>query len=305
MSDSLQPYGPQSTRLLCQLSSVTQSCLTLKDSGSGLPCPPPGDLPNPRIKPTSVLPALVSEFFTISTTWEPPNYWTAREFLVVILSWRNYFVCFTLILNERNQGRAQLLGAGGTFSQVRGNSEFGRNIDEGRSMVQTGKDWFSTVLSTSLVDCPFPFQPRLLFIFSQHLDQGTYLNRVLLIFNYVIWPRWLGCADVNEVTEFISRFERGLSRWIKLPGPQMHWPAIPAVSWGHRVGQWRVRGLEIVLPYRRVPRTQLKWCHLWRLGSVGSWLNPHVTLMMRGENAVRNLLKHMGKWWAKSYPPNS
>ena len=38
---------------------------------SGLPFPPPGDLPNPRIKPTSqVSPALAGGFFTISTTWE-------------------------------------------------------------------------------------------------------------------------------------------------------------------------------------------------------------------------------------------
>ena len=34
---------------------------------SGLPCPPPGDLPKPRIKPTSLMtPALPGRFFT---TW--------------------------------------------------------------------------------------------------------------------------------------------------------------------------------------------------------------------------------------------
>ena len=38
---------------------------------SGLPCPPPGDLPNPRIEPTTLSsPALVGRFFTISATWE-------------------------------------------------------------------------------------------------------------------------------------------------------------------------------------------------------------------------------------------
>ena len=38
---------------------------------SGLPCPPPGDLPNPGIEPTSLVsPALSSEFFTTNTTWE-------------------------------------------------------------------------------------------------------------------------------------------------------------------------------------------------------------------------------------------
>ena len=37
---------------------------------SGLPCPPPGDLPDPGIKPTSpAFPALTSRFFTT----EPPR----------------------------------------------------------------------------------------------------------------------------------------------------------------------------------------------------------------------------------------
>ena len=35
---------------------------------SGLPCPPPGDLPDSGIEPVS--PALVGEFFTTSITWE-------------------------------------------------------------------------------------------------------------------------------------------------------------------------------------------------------------------------------------------
>ena len=38
---------------------------------NGLPCPPPGDLPNPRIKPVSPRsPALAGGFFTTSATWE-------------------------------------------------------------------------------------------------------------------------------------------------------------------------------------------------------------------------------------------
>ena len=38
---------------------------------SGLPCPPPGDLPDPGIEPTSLLsPALAGVFFTTSATWE-------------------------------------------------------------------------------------------------------------------------------------------------------------------------------------------------------------------------------------------
>ena len=41
---------------------------------SGLSCPPPGDLPNPGIEPTSLtsLP-LAGSFFTTSTTWEAPS----------------------------------------------------------------------------------------------------------------------------------------------------------------------------------------------------------------------------------------
>ena len=38
---------------------------------SGLSCSPPGDLPNPRIEPMSLMsPALASGFFTTSTAWE-------------------------------------------------------------------------------------------------------------------------------------------------------------------------------------------------------------------------------------------
>ena len=37
----------------------------------GLPCPPPGDLPNPGIEPTTLRsPALAGGFFTTSATWE-------------------------------------------------------------------------------------------------------------------------------------------------------------------------------------------------------------------------------------------
>ena len=40
---------------------------------SGLPCPPPGDLPDPGIKPISPMPpALAGGFFTTSATWEDP-----------------------------------------------------------------------------------------------------------------------------------------------------------------------------------------------------------------------------------------
>ena len=38
---------------------------------SGLPCPPPGDLPDAGIKPVSLMsPALAGAFLTTSTAWE-------------------------------------------------------------------------------------------------------------------------------------------------------------------------------------------------------------------------------------------
>ena len=38
---------------------------------SGLPCPPPGELPDPGIELASLMsPALAGGFFTTSTTWE-------------------------------------------------------------------------------------------------------------------------------------------------------------------------------------------------------------------------------------------
>ena len=40
---------------------------------SGLPCPPPGDLPDPGIEPESLMyPLLAGRFLTTSTTWEAP-----------------------------------------------------------------------------------------------------------------------------------------------------------------------------------------------------------------------------------------
>ena len=42
---------------------------------SGLPCPSPGDLPNPGSKPASLTPPALAGnvFFTTSTTWEAPT----------------------------------------------------------------------------------------------------------------------------------------------------------------------------------------------------------------------------------------
>ena len=57
---------------------VRQSPLSMgfsrQEYWSGLPCPPPGDLPNPRIKPTSLMsPALAGGFFTPAPPGEGSN----------------------------------------------------------------------------------------------------------------------------------------------------------------------------------------------------------------------------------------
>ena len=74
---------------MCICAKLLQSCLTLCDPmdhsppgflsmgfsrqeyWNGLPCPPPGDLPDPGTEPTSLMsPALAGGFFTTNATWE-------------------------------------------------------------------------------------------------------------------------------------------------------------------------------------------------------------------------------------------
>ena len=44
-----------------------------QDFWSGFPCPPPGELPDPGLKPMSLMsPAMACGFFTTSTAWEAP-----------------------------------------------------------------------------------------------------------------------------------------------------------------------------------------------------------------------------------------
>ena len=82
----------------------TQLCLTLctprtaacqfplsvgfsrREYWSGLPFPPPGDLPNPGVDPESLVsPALVGGFFTTGATWEAP----CNSGHPVNVDWRN------------------------------------------------------------------------------------------------------------------------------------------------------------------------------------------------------------------------
>ena len=51
--------------------------------GHGLPCPPPGDLPDPGTEPTSLMsPALAGGFFTTSATGEAHTLHTRYSFSV-------------------------------------------------------------------------------------------------------------------------------------------------------------------------------------------------------------------------------
>ena len=63
----MRPHGLQPARLL-------STGFSREEHWSRLLCPPPGDLSDPGIKPTSLLsPALAGGFFTTSATWEVPK----------------------------------------------------------------------------------------------------------------------------------------------------------------------------------------------------------------------------------------
>ena len=58
-----------------------------QENWSGLPLPPPGDLPDPGIEPVSLAAlALAGGFFTTSTTWETPISKILLFYRVVIIT---------------------------------------------------------------------------------------------------------------------------------------------------------------------------------------------------------------------------
>ena len=68
---------------------------------SGLPCPPPGGLPNPGIKPKSLTsPALAGGFSTTSITWEAHN----KMYFTLNLCWANV---------DDSESTAKSYGSGG------------------------------------------------------------------------------------------------------------------------------------------------------------------------------------------------
>ena len=62
---------------------------------SGLPCPPPGTLPDPGIEPVSLMsPALAGRFSTTSTTWE-------AQHAIIICKWDlHFFLFFCLVISH-------------------------------------------------------------------------------------------------------------------------------------------------------------------------------------------------------------
>ena len=79
---------------------------------TGLPCPPPGHLPNPGIEPTVLTsPAMASRFFTTSTNWDAH----CLRYIVLIkkfsrkhIGLRQYTSIFLELLWVKNKERASL-----------------------------------------------------------------------------------------------------------------------------------------------------------------------------------------------------
>ena len=70
---------------------------------SRMPCPPPGDLPDPGIKPASLMSsALVGRFFTTSATWKAPVAFHRMFQLSVYmyLMSKTYIPCFSALFLE-------------------------------------------------------------------------------------------------------------------------------------------------------------------------------------------------------------
>ena len=94
---------------------------------SGLPCSPPGDLPNPGIEPMSLMsPALVGAFFTTSATWELPS---CRS---------TYFLC------------ASHTGRYASFQESKIRLREAKNITEGQIRLSGSESVSCSVVSNSL-----------------------------------------------------------------------------------------------------------------------------------------------------------
>ena len=66
------PPGSSCDPIDCSLQAPLSMGFSRQEHWSGLPCPPPGDLPDPRIRAKSLMPPALAGgfFFTISGIWE-------------------------------------------------------------------------------------------------------------------------------------------------------------------------------------------------------------------------------------------
>ena len=65
------PPGSSCDPIDCSPQAPLSMGFSRQEHWSGLPCPPPGDLPDPRIRAKSLMPpASAGGFFTISGIWE-------------------------------------------------------------------------------------------------------------------------------------------------------------------------------------------------------------------------------------------
>ena len=65
-----------------------------------MPCPPPGDLPDPGIKPISLMsPALADGFFTTNASWKAHNddYMLLIQFAIIHIGLTTLFSMFIIL----------------------------------------------------------------------------------------------------------------------------------------------------------------------------------------------------------------
>ena len=82
-----QSYLTLATSWPVALQAPLSMVLSRQECWSGLPCTPPGDLPDPGIEPTSLVsPALTDGFFTTASPGKPTSIWrqgSKREISVI------------------------------------------------------------------------------------------------------------------------------------------------------------------------------------------------------------------------------
>ena len=96
VSDSLRPHGLQPARLLC-------SWDFRQEYWSGLPCPSPGDFPDPEIEPT-----LAGRFFPVCATREAspqqrPSGSQSLKYLLSGPSWKSFADLFSRAVVFKHQ----------------------------------------------------------------------------------------------------------------------------------------------------------------------------------------------------------